>query len=128
MIRERYLLDASALLALLGREPGGDVVAALLAATAISAVNWAEVLQNARAHEVDVEGLREDLESLGVEILPFGAQEAASAADIWHRDGSHLALADRACLATAAVRGWPTLTADRAWAELEVGVEVRVIR
>ncbi len=128
MIRERYLLDASALLALLGREPGGDVVAALLAATAISAVNWAEVLQKARAHEVDVQGLREDLESLGVEVLPFGAQEAAGAADIWHRGGSHLALADRACLATAAVRGWPTLTADRAWADLEVGVEVRVIR
>lgn len=128
MSRERYLLDASALLALLGREPGADVVAALLAATAISAVNWAEVLQKARAHEVEVQGLREDLESLGVEILPFGAQEAASAADIWHRGGSRLALADRACLATAAVRGWPTLTADRAWADLEVGVEVRVIR
>ncbi len=72
-----------------------------------------------------MQGLREDLESLGVEILPFGAQEAAGAADIWHRGGSHLALADRACLATAAVRGWPTLTADRAWADLEVGVEVQ---
>ena len=80
------------------------------------------------AHEVAVEGLREDLESLGLELIPFGAQEAAIAADIWRRGGSRLALADRACLATAAFRGWPTLTADKAWAKLDVGVEVQVIR
>ena len=128
MIEERYLLDASALLALLGRELGGDVVASVLSAAAISAVNWAEVLQKAHAHEADMDGFREDLESLGVEVVPFGDQEAVAAAAYWHRGGSHLALADRACLATAAVHGWQALTADRAWATLDLGVEVRVIR
>ena len=39
-----------------------------------------------------------------------------------------LAMADRACLATAAVRGCTALTADRAWATLDLGVDVEVIR
>ncbi len=128
MIGERYLLDASALLAMLGREPGGDVVSTVLSMATISAVNWAEVLQKARAHKVDVDGLGEDLESLGLVVIPFGTEEAAAAADIWHRGGSRLALADRACLATAAVHGWPALTADGTWAALDLGAEVKLIR
>jgi PIN domain nuclease of toxin-antitoxin system len=125
---ERYVVDASALLAMLGREPGGDAVAALLSVTLVSTVNWSEVLQKARAHGVDVDGLGEDLESLGVELAPFGLDEAAAAADLWHRGGMSLAMADRACLATAAVRGCTALTADRAWATLDLGVDVEVIR
>jgi len=42
--------------------------------------------------------------------------------------GRGLSLADRACLAQAAGAGLPVLTADRAWAGLEIGVEVEVIR
>jgi len=128
MTEERYLLDASALLAMLGREPGGDVVATVISVASVSAVNWSEVVQKARAHGVDVAGLREDLESLGVQIVPFGATEAEAAADIWHRGGQHLAMADRACLATALVHDLTAMTADRAWTTLEVGVEVQAIR
>ncbi len=128
MSGERYVLDASAVLAMLGREPGGDAVAMLLSAALVSAVNWSEVLQKARAHEVGVEGLAEDLQSLGVVLVPFGTEEAEAAADLWHRGARHLGLADRACLATASVRGLPVLTADRAWADLETGVRVELIR
>jgi PIN domain nuclease of toxin-antitoxin system len=39
-----------------------------------------------------------------------------------------LSLGDRACLALAQREGLPVLTADRAWAKLAVGVEVKVIR
>ena len=39
-----------------------------------------------------------------------------------------LSLGDRACLALAIERGVPALTADRAWMELDVGVDVRLIR
>ena len=128
MTEERYVIDASALLAMLGREPGGDVVAMVLPVSIISTVNWAEVLQKARAHGVDVTGLEEDLAALGVEFAPFGTGEAATAADLWLRGGQSLALADRACLATAAVRGLKALTADREWATLELGVPVQMIR
>jgi len=125
---DRYVVDASALLAMLVGEPGGDAVASLVSLALVSAVNWSEVLQKSRQHGVDVSGLQEDLESLGVEVVPFGASEAAIAADIWHRGGRNLALADRACLATAMIRRCSVVTADRAWSRLDLGVDVEVIR
>ena len=128
MTEERYVIDASALLAMLGREPGADVVAMALSVSIVSTVNWAEVLQKAHAHGVDVVGLEDDLGSLGVEFAPFGTGEAAIAADLWLRGGQSLALADRACLATAAARGLKALTADREWTTLELGVPVQMIR
>ena len=39
-----------------------------------------------------------------------------------------LSLGDRACLALAQVRGLPVMTADRAWAGLEIGIEIRAVR
>ncbi len=39
-----------------------------------------------------------------------------------------LSLADRACLALALDKGWPVMTADRAWAGLDIDVEVEMIR
>jgi PIN domain nuclease of toxin-antitoxin system len=39
-----------------------------------------------------------------------------------------LSLGDRACLALAAAMRLPVMTTDRKWAELDVGVEVVVIR
>ena len=128
MTGDRYVLDASAVLAMLGREPGGDAVAMALSVSAVSTVNWAEVLQKARAHGVDVDGLDRELESLGVQFVPFGMEQADAAADMWFRGARHLAFADRACLATAAVDGCPVMTADRAWSELETGVRVELIR
>ena len=128
MTDDRYVVDASAMLAMLVGEPGGDAVASLVSLALVSAVNWSEVLQKSRQHGVDVSGLQEDLESLGVEVVPFGASEAAIAADIWHRGGRNLALADRACLATAMIRRCSVVTADRAWSQLDLDVDVKVIR
>ncbi len=127
-MNERFVFDASALLAMLHGEPGSDAVSMILAASMISAVNWSEVVQKARSHGVDIAGLEEDLAGLGLEIVPFATVEAAAAADLWRRGGQALALADRACLATAAVRRSVAVTADRAWLARDLGVQVRLIR
>jgi len=39
-----------------------------------------------------------------------------------------LSFADRTCLATAKIEGATVLTADRAWATLDLGMVIRVIR
>jgi len=122
-----FVVDASALLAMLQGEPGTDAVAMILATTVVSAVNWSEVLQKARSHGVDVGGLEDDMTHLGVEFAAFTTVEAAVAADLWHRGARALALGDRACLVTAQVRGLPVVTADRAWAALRLDIPVQVI-
>ena len=60
------VLDASALLAYLQDEPGGERVKAVLGSAVLSTVNWAEVIGKAREREIDTEGLQEDLEALGL--------------------------------------------------------------
>lgn len=123
------VLDASALLAYLNGEPGGDVLHAVLSHSVISSVNWSEVWQKAVVLGRASEGRREDLEALGLSIAPFTAEDAESAAFLW-RQTRHLglSLADRACLALARRLGLPVLTADRAWQDIEVAVTVHMIR
>jgi len=123
-----YLLDASAVLALLHREPGSDGVAGVLVGSAVSAVNWSEVLHKAGSRGIDVTALDEDFVNLGVEVVDFGRSEARVAARIWIDGHRTLSLADRACLATAMVRGLAVATADRSWADLDLSVAVTVIR
>lgn len=124
-----YVLDASALLALLQREPGADALEPLLDRSVISSVNWSEVVQRGLSRGVQDEGLRGDLEALGVRILPFGAAEAEATARLWSATReAGLSLGDRACLSLAQALGLPALTADRGWVAVDVGVEVRLIR
>ncbi len=123
------VLDASALLAMLQEEPGGDVVQELLETAAISSVNWSEVIQKSLERQMDVEGLRHDLEALGLAILPFTAVLAETTAEL--RSATRqagLSLGDRACLALAAVLGLPAITTDRIWPDLGLPIKIRVVR
>ena len=123
------VLDASAVLALLHGEPGAEVVERLVEGAAISAVNWSEVRQRWLARRLEVDGLRPDVEALGLKILPFTADDGEHAADLWPATREHgLSLGDRSCLALAHRLGLPAFTADRAWLDLDLGVEVEAIR
>lgn len=124
-----YVLDASALLAMLQGERGGEMVEAVLEHAVISAVNWSEVVQKAAACGVEIAGLRDDLRALGMGVLPFDPIDGETAAALWPETRTHgLSLGDRACLALASRLGIPTLTADRAWADLDLGIEVQLLR
>lgn len=128
MTREA-VLDASALIALLWEEQGSRQVEPLLGRAVISAVNLAEVLQRFALHQLPVAGKRERIESLGVRIEPFVAEDAEVAAILRTATRSAgLSLADRACLALARRLAASAHTADRAWHALDVDVEVVLIR
>ena len=123
------MLDSSALLAVLNLESGADQVVPLLDGSAISAVNWSETFQKALARDVRTEALRRDVESLGVTIVPFRADEAEQAARAWlTTSAAGLSLGDRACLTLAEREGIVAVTADRAWSRLSTTVQMRIIR
>jgi ribonuclease VapC len=122
------VLDASAALAYLQREPGADEVLELLDAAAISAVSWSETLQKTVALGIDPAVVIARMLPMGLDVVPFGAGDAERAAKLWPATRAFgLSLADRACLALAQRLGVPAVTADRVWARLD-GLAVRVIR
>lgn len=124
-----YVLDASALLAMLQGEPGAELVEQVLENAVISAVNWSEVVQKAAAAGVETVGMRGDVEALGLRILAFDSADAERAAELWKETRTAgLSLGDRACLAVAGLFGVPALTADRAWSELGLPVAVELVR
>jgi len=126
---DEHVLDASAILALLRREPGADRVWPVLPVAVISAVNVAEAASVLTKAGFAIGDARSALADLPMRIIDFDASQAFEVARLRPLTAiKGLSLADRACLALASLRGSPVLTADRAWAALDVGVEVRAIR
>ena len=123
------VLDASALLAMLNSEPGAETVYGVLVGAAMSAVNYSEVVAKlADKGHGDGEAFRM-LEALPLAVHPFDAAQAWRAGLLRGRTRARgLSLGDRACLALAIDLELTALTADRAWAELDVGVEILVVR
>lgn len=127
------VLDTSALLAPMFGEPGGDAVVAVLGSGVpllMSAVNLAEAVEKLiRRHGMAAEGAEDRVLALGVEVVPFDAAQAAEVGALEPAlRGRDISLGDRACLTLGRLRGLPVLTADRPWAALDLGVEVRLIR
>jgi PIN domain nuclease of toxin-antitoxin system len=123
------ILDASAIMAVVFQEPGEAVVRGIGRETAASAVNISEVYARAveRGSTEALVGLA--ISTLAINVCQFDALDALEAARLRPRTRHlGLSLGDRACLALAQRLGLPVLTADRRWAKLDIGVEVRLIR
>ncbi len=125
------ILDASAVLAFLLREPGQErVMEALLAEPRMTTVNFAEVVTRyvLRGAAAQGERLRDELPVVFVPVDEDLALQAALMASVTRPWG--LSLADRICLAFARRTGMPALTAVRSWIDVApaLGVTVELIR
>lgn len=121
--------DASALLALMNDEPGAITVRETLTEAVISAVNLAEVVSKLVDRGMPEAQILSDLGELDLSDVPFDLQQAYATGLLRAATRSRgLSLGDRACLSLAQHLGLPVLTADRAWTELDLGVEVRLAR
>jgi PIN domain nuclease of toxin-antitoxin system len=129
------VLDASALLAFVNDETGADRVAELLEQpAAMSAMNYAETLARLADDGEAPAEIAARLEHDGLvggilRVEPATADDAPVIAEL-RRSTRHLglSLADRACLALGLRLGVPVVTADCAWADLDVGVAIDVVR
>lgn len=129
-MKNKVVLDASALLALIQQEQGAETVKPLLKSAVMSAVNVAECLT--ALHRADI--LTEEALSLITDIIsiivPFDVTQAACVAELQSKvKHKGLSLGDRACVALGIQLQVPIYTADRIWAELALdNVEIRLIR
>ncbi|SEN64776.1 PIN domain nuclease, a component of toxin-antitoxin system (PIN domain) [Sphingomonas gellani] len=124
-----YVLDASALLCLLFDEPGADHVGDRLAGALVSATNYSEVIAKLVDRGAPVEEIVGIMADLEVEIVAVDRHQAERAGLLRETTrNAGLSLGDRACLALAQTRRAVALTTDRAWAELDLGLEVELAR
>lgn len=126
-----YVLDASALLAWIQGEPGGDYVAHLLTQECkLSAVNLAELVTKLLDNQhAAPQNLGQQLRTLGIEICAFNEAQAISAGLLRKQTRAKgLSLGDRACLSLAMELRAVVLTGDKAWKELNLPIEIVDIR
>jgi PIN domain nuclease of toxin-antitoxin system len=128
-VASEIVLDASALLALLNGEPGSEEVEHALPRAVLSAVNLSEVIAKLSEAGMSQEVIRLALGQIQLDIRPFDISAAYRAGALRAQTKDRgLSFGDRACLALAQEIATPVLTADRDWREVDVGVEVRLIR
>ena len=122
------VLDSSAILAVLNKEPGSERIEGDLSGALVSAVNLAEVVGKLVDNGLDEVAARDAIHSLGLVVVPFDPENAWAAGFLRKQTREHgLSLGDRACLTLAFSRRIPAVTTDRSWAKLRLGAAVRVV-
>ena len=122
------VLDASAILAAILGEAGGDAVFDVLDEAMVSTVNVAEVYSYAAINDLPTEAIDAFFADTGIETALFDLRQAVTAgalAGVTRRAG--LSLGDRSCLALAKLRGATVLTADRPWAQIAEAAGLTII-
>lgn len=124
-----YVLDASALLAVMLDEAGAERVYDLLPRAVIGAVNLAEVISKLQERGVPDAEIDLSLAELDLTVTPFDRAQAERAGKLRRESRAlGLSLGDRCCLALAATTSAIAVTTDQAWAKLGAGVAVDVVR
>lgn len=124
-----FVLDSSAVMAVMFGEPGQERVVATLPGALLSTVNLSEIIAKLTLRGVTAQDAESAIRRLGVDCVDFSAAHARIAGDLRALTKSAgLSLGDRACLALAQERQAEVLTADRAWGAIDMPVTVSVIR
>ncbi len=125
-----YILDSTALIALVGLESGSQQVAELLESSAVSAVNLAETANKLLEKGFSEAEVRASLAKLELKVEDWTEDLAYRSAEFTHFNKSHgLSLGDRACLTLAKKLHATAVTSDQAWRRVpSLGVRIMIFR
>lgn len=123
------LVEASVILAVMLGEEGSSEAVGLIAGSKISSVNLSEIYRKLVDQGLPLSDAITQAGRFQMQIVPFDSEQAAEAARLRPLT-RHLGLsfADRACLALTGLTGLSVYTADRDWAKLDLGLDIRLIR
>jgi PIN domain nuclease of toxin-antitoxin system len=125
------VLDASAVLAVILAEDGGDYVLQNMTDAHLSAVNMSEVMAKLIQYGLSAVQARVQIERLELRIHDFNSELAEHTAILRERTKQlGLSLGDRACLALGQTLDLSILTSDRRMSEAMsvTGLDIRQIR
>ena len=126
-------MDASALMALVKNEKGGEFVGALIddQVCVASSVNIAEVCSKLLEAGVASADLKRIIRNMNIDVIDFNQEQALTSAELRPLTKSAgLSLGDRACLGLAKLMNGTAVTSDRPWLDVAetIGVKVLMIR
>lgn len=125
----QYVLDSSALIALVRGEPGSETVRAAVGTSVVCAVNLTETIAKLIRAGGEPRLVERYLRGLQLEIMPWDEELAWESRDLCSLAWTHgISFADRACLTLARHLRLAAITSDAAWKELDAGVRVILFR
>ena len=123
------VFDASAVLTIAFAEDGADVAGRDLEGALMSSVNASEVVAKFIDRGSSPDEARTAFLKFNLKVRPFDEHLAIAAGQMRAQTRTRgLSLGDRACLALASREGARVVTADRSWKDVNLGVEISVIR
>lgn len=123
------VLDTSAILAFLWREPGADQVAEVVTGASVSTVSLAELVAKLVDRGAQPTDIDQVLSLLPLKIEDFSQEDAIMSGLLRDRTRAlGLSLGDRACLALGRRVQQIVYTADKVWETLSEEQEICVIR
>lgn len=125
----RFTLDSSALLAVFNREAGAELVESVLSSCQIGSVNLAEIATKLNEYGYGEDEISQTIDEADLTVIAFDRVQAVRAGAMRAATRAQgLSLGDRACLTLAQMTGTIALTADRAWLDLNLKIEIKLIR
>lgn len=125
----RYVLDSSAVIALVRREQGWEKVNATLDRSVISAINLTESMTKLIRQGGEPRLVERLLRALDLEVIPWDEELAWASRDLCPLAWTNgISFADRACLTLARHLDLAAMTADSEWKKPSHGVQVYLFR
>lgn len=129
-MNNKIIFDSSALIALLAKEKGFEVIKRHLRNAIISSVNIAEVYKYCvDKQNLTIEECKSMMKISGIKIIDFNDEQALVSADIYPKTKEYgLSLGDRACISLAIIMNSCILTCDKIWEKVDLGVQYIIVR